>query len=205
MTFYNIFFDFDKAIMARGWKSISKQPKSWIEAVDELNGRGPDARFKPEKSIAAFSLIGEHFNEISPFKIEKYQFLKKGGMIIMCAAIGTEKKQEIIRWFSIKLSNINSSLRHKNIIKRLLHGRKTASGFNIGIYFCGSFFHKESGNIYDASSFCVEITGIDRKTLYDIAEDFIHEHKQSGALLKDYETGDIKSYSAPFTAKGEKQ
>ena len=153
----------------------------------------------------AFSFSGENFKKISPSKIEKYQHLKKRGMIIICAAVGTEKTQEIIRWFSKKLSNINIRLRHKNIINRLFHGRKTTSGFNIGIYFCGSFFDKEIGNIYDASSFCVEITGIDRKTLYDIAEDFIHEHKQSGALLKDYESGDIKSYSAPCTHKGEKQ
>lgn len=119
IKFYKIFSNSENLIRKRGWVSISKQPTSWIEAVTIFNGNGPSARYSPKKVIASYIYDNGFFREIFSYDENKFESMKKGGMIIFSTSVNSELDENIPKSNTDNPeSNIDNSKSETNVKKQ---------------------------------------------------------------------------------------
>lgn len=183
---------FDEEIKRRGGKKVNAGYKSFMEAV-KANGTGFAIRYNSKKVIASYKFENEKFISAAPVDYTRINYPKyKGGLIVFSTDVNAVQMSEnaIVNWIKQKLTTLKQRLMHKKMMTDTIKRYDEVYGFTIGNFMSGRY-KSESGKIFDEHSMSVEIIGIPRDTLFDIADELMKAFNQESVLVKDYESNNI--------------
>lgn len=121
------------------------------------------------------------------------------GVIVFAAkAVELSTNQLIIKikqFFETKRNRFNKSKIHHNIIMNLYNGALGSNDeYNIGVYSLGCFFIGkyvgDNGDVFNATSICLRINGLSRKSMLKLAETIV-DGFQISVLVKGLTDGKI--------------
>ena len=184
---------FEQEIKKRGGKKINAGYNSFMEAV-KANGTGVAIRFNSKKVTASYKFSDNKFISAAPIDDERRISYPdhKGGIIVFSTDVNAVKMSEnaIANWIKQKLTTLKQRLMHKKIMTDTIKKYDEVYGFTIGNFMSGRY-KSNNGKIFDEHSMSVEIIGITRETLFEIADELMRAFNQESVLVRDYESGNI--------------
>jgi len=166
--------------------SITPHPRSFFHRHHSMIERLAGIKAVPGKIISAYQQ-DEHSYDFNETKYEKTEtsYGRQGGIIAFAAGSEPENLTEYLSHEFKRFSIM------KDAPEIPLHSTKADIAFAIGKFLNGRY-GDHRGNLFDESSLCVEITGIDWDYFYSIALKICRHFKQESVMAKDYllnETG----------------
>ena len=190
---FNFKRSFESELKRRGWKKVNTGYKSFMEAV-KANGTGFAIRYNSKKVKASCFFANGKFITAAPIEDNRrIDYPKdKGGIIVFSTDVNAVKLSEnaVMNWLKQKWLTMKQRLMHKNILTNTIKKYDEVYGFTIGNFMTGRY-KSASGKFFDEHSMSVEIIGIPRDTLFDIADELMKAFNQESVLVKDYESGNI--------------
>lgn len=183
---------FEQEIKRRGWQKVNAGYGSFMEAV-KANGTGIAIRFNNKKVKASYTFSNNKFITAATVDERRIDYPEhKGGIIVFSTDVNAVKLSEnaVINWVKQKLTTLKQRLMHKKIMTDTMKKYDEVYGFTIGNFMTGRY-KAQDGSYFDEHSMSVEIIGVPRDTLFDIADELMKAFHQQCMLVKDYETGSI--------------
>ena len=123
---------------------------------------------------------------------EKWMFHgKKGGTVVFFTDVNSKALVEgpMKNWLLQKFATVKNRVMSGSILDRIRR-RNSVYAWTIGKYLRG-VYTGEDQKTFDENSISVDIIGVDRKTLFAVAEEIKDAFKQESVLVEDHSNGEI--------------
>lgn len=123
---------------------------------------------------------------------EKWMFKgEKGGTVVFLTDVNSKALSEgpLKNWLLQKFATVKNRVMSGSILDRICR-RHIIYTWTIGRYLHG-VYTGEDQKTFDESSIAVDVIGVDRKTLFAVAEEIRDAFGQESDLMKDHSNGEI--------------